>query len=540
MIPKVARRGHSFKGAGLYYLHDKANNNGERVSTSDRVAWTYVHNMPTDDPEKAMRYMAYTSMNADHLKEQAGGSRAGRKSTKGSVYSFSLAWHTNETPEEDHMRNISLDALDRLGLKDNHQAVIVAHQETDHDHVHVICNLVNMETGKIASVSNDRLILSKWAQEYELEHGVYCEQRIKNNEQRAKHSKDKDHHKEGQGEYRSDDTKAKPETDIVKHREKKIDKVQIQELYQQSDSAEAFQAALQDNGYELAKGDRRGLVLVDNVTGKVHSLSRQLKGLWQKDKETGKWRGGLEDRFSDFDANDLMSVEEVRKANTYDREQENIDRHNRELDAADLAAKEKAKQIEKSTQQRSDDKNKDGLKEKNTKKQTQRDALKNKSDREVLLPPPAYKKLDRQQKRQRDIDYELAQIEKMLDKSHNVSAHEKRIQALQDKLSKTKRVDLFGRERKAYNRLKEQIALAQKGLDDIAQRRAEYLSIKRKQIEEKYPDPDQQKTVNDQPIIDLETEKQKRIEEIKARQLKEVNRREDKRSRDDGYGLDRG
>lgn len=39
MVPYITDRGHSFKGAGLYYLHDK----GEQ--TNERVAWTHTVNL---------------------------------------------------------------------------------------------------------------------------------------------------------------------------------------------------------------------------------------------------------------------------------------------------------------------------------------------------------------------------------------------------------------------------------------------------------------------------------------------------------------
>ena len=53
MIPRVAKPGRSFKGAGAYYLHDK----GHR-STDKRVLFTHTENLPTRDPEKALKCMA--------------------------------------------------------------------------------------------------------------------------------------------------------------------------------------------------------------------------------------------------------------------------------------------------------------------------------------------------------------------------------------------------------------------------------------------------------------------------------------------------
>lgn len=275
MVPHVARRGHSFKGAGQYYLHDK------EADTAERVAWTQTHNVPTQDPEKAFRWMAWTAMNAEQLKAEAGGSRAGRKASAGAVYSFSLAWHPEQQPDPEAMQQSAYETLSLLGLSD-HEAVMVAHQETDHAHVHIICNLVHPETGKMAVPSYDFLTLSKWAEEKEREEGkIYCDQRVENNERRRQEAK-KDR-----------------ELALIKHREEKAARAEeIAVLYNQSDSGKAFRAGLEEAGYTLAIGDRRGFVLVDE-TGEIHSLSRQLKGQRAKD---------INARLSDIDKKTLPAA----------------------------------------------------------------------------------------------------------------------------------------------------------------------------------------------------------------------------------------
>ena len=82
MVPSVAKRGGSFKGAGAYYLHDKGKD------TSERVAWTLTHNVPTQDPEKALNWMAYTAIHAEDIKAESGTSRAGAKSQGKPVYAY--------------------------------------------------------------------------------------------------------------------------------------------------------------------------------------------------------------------------------------------------------------------------------------------------------------------------------------------------------------------------------------------------------------------------------------------------------------------
>ncbi|MBL4803219.1 MAG: relaxase/mobilization nuclease domain-containing protein [Emcibacter sp.] len=72
------------------------------------------------------------------------------------------------------------------------------------------------------------------------------------------------------------------------------------QAFTQSDSARAFKAALEDSGYYLAKGDRRGMVAID-LHGKVYSAAR-----WAgvKTKE-------LRAKFGEPD--NLLSVDQTRK-----------------------------------------------------------------------------------------------------------------------------------------------------------------------------------------------------------------------------------
>ena len=66
MVPREAGRGRSFKGAGLYYLHDKG------ALTDQRVGFTHTENVPTNDPQKALKWMAWTAIHAEELKEESG------------------------------------------------------------------------------------------------------------------------------------------------------------------------------------------------------------------------------------------------------------------------------------------------------------------------------------------------------------------------------------------------------------------------------------------------------------------------------------
>ena len=172
--------GRSFKGTALYVLHDK-----DRAKTSDRVAFAETVNLPTSDPKRAVAHMIDTATHAEQLKKAAGVRAGGRPLAK-PVYHYTLAWHPTEAPDQAEQIEAARSSMAALGLEDR-QALIVAHTDTKHPHVHVIVNRVCPKTGKAASLGNDRLKLSEWAEAYERERGqVFCHARSENQAERAK------------------------------------------------------------------------------------------------------------------------------------------------------------------------------------------------------------------------------------------------------------------------------------------------------------------------------------------------------------------
>lgn len=177
MIGRDTGGGSSFKGAGLYYLHDR------NADTDERVAFTHTENLLTDNPETAMKVMAWTAMHQAELKAAAGVKATGRKLEK-PVHTFMLSWAPGEQPDHEHMIETAKSAMDDLGLSD-HEAVFIAHNDTDKAHIHIIVNRVHPDHGKAAKLSKTRLTLSKWAEAYEKRHGIHCHRRIENNKRRA-------------------------------------------------------------------------------------------------------------------------------------------------------------------------------------------------------------------------------------------------------------------------------------------------------------------------------------------------------------------
>lgn len=177
MIPRVGPGGSSFKGAGLYYLHDK------EAQTDERVAFTHTLNLHTNDPEKALKVMAWTAEHQNDLKRSAGVKATGRKLEK-SVYTFSLSWAPDEVITKEEMIAAAKDSLKALKM-DDREVLLVAHTDTGCQHIHAIVNRVHPETGKAASTSRDHLILSRWAEGYERGQGkIRVHARVNHNARR--------------------------------------------------------------------------------------------------------------------------------------------------------------------------------------------------------------------------------------------------------------------------------------------------------------------------------------------------------------------
>lgn len=191
MVPNVAGTGTSFKGAALYYLHDKRQEGEAERLTSDRVAWSSTRNMATDDPELAWRIMAATAMDQDRLKAQAGIKATGRKSDA-SVYAYSIAWHPDETGRigRAEMMRAAEESIRALGAEDR-QAIIVAHNDEPHQHVHILLNRVSPTDGRMLGTSNDYKKLDAWALAYRRERGEelkYCPARAEKDAAKRAHA----------------------------------------------------------------------------------------------------------------------------------------------------------------------------------------------------------------------------------------------------------------------------------------------------------------------------------------------------------------
>lgn len=178
MIIKIHAAGKSFKGLVQYLGHDP------QAKSKERVAWTHTLNTASDHPSVAMHEIYWTYKAAKELKREAG-VRKGGQLLKSPVKHFSLSWNPDDIPSREHMVDTVENFLKHMGWHE-HQAVLFAHNDTAHPHVHVVLNAVHPETGLKLDDGNDWTRAERWGLAYELERGdVRCQQRLKHLQDRT-------------------------------------------------------------------------------------------------------------------------------------------------------------------------------------------------------------------------------------------------------------------------------------------------------------------------------------------------------------------
>jgi len=119
--------GRRFYALARYLLHGRS---GEET---ERVAWTAGRNLGTDDPEVAAALMQATA-NANLQVEAP-------------VYHLTINFDPADPVTPERMQAVADRVLHDLALAD-HQALMVAHRDRDHPHVHLMVNRVHPETGR--------------------------------------------------------------------------------------------------------------------------------------------------------------------------------------------------------------------------------------------------------------------------------------------------------------------------------------------------------------------------------------------------------
>ena len=196
--------------------------------------------------------------------------------TKCKKFLYSLSINPDQT-QGPLTREQYLDFIARtenhMGLTDQPRA-IVFHVKQGREHCHVIWSRIDTDRMKAVHLAHDRQKLRTIAQEFARDHGLQLPHGMRKDRGKDRF-KDRNKHK-NLGEMQQEER-----TGLTKQQRQK----EITEAWRKSDSGKAFLRALEERGYLLARGDKRGYVVVDRF-GEIHSLPRQIDGVSTKEIKT--------------------------------------------------------------------------------------------------------------------------------------------------------------------------------------------------------------------------------------------------------------
>ena len=320
---------------------------GSTISNINHARKMAAH-LYKDENEKVVRETLNGGTEYTDLEKSLVSMQLMTKMTKGNTGIFHVAIspreHENLTPEQ---YDEAIEMIERkFGFRDENDVlqqprVRVDHVKDGRPHSHLLWSLVDQENEKLIKTSLYKRKLQKCAVEMEQKFGLEPVNRSPNN--RTMQVTHTDRMVETRNKQKN------PE------RIKALDrKKEITNIWNQSETGQGFLEGLKHAGYTIANGDKMTTVTIINEQGEKEKVKQPVlvvidqygtaRNIARELPRTVKIKQ-VREHLGDL-VHDFLSVEEAKSTNTYDREQENIDRQNRELDAADQTAKEKEEQEE--------------------------------------------------------------------------------------------------------------------------------------------------------------------------------------------------
>lgn len=218
-----------------------------------------AHLMKLDDNEHVELHQLRGFV-ADDLKGAFKEAEAISRGTKCSQYLFSLSL---SPPEQERVPPAiferAIDAIEqRLGL-DGQPRAIVFHEKEGRRHAHCVWSRIDADTMTARPMSFFKNRLTELSRGLYLEHGWQMPDGIRDSAKRDP----------------TNFTLAEWQQAKRQGHDPRWLKSSIQECWKLSDNAKALGQALQDRGFFLAKGDKRGFVVLDHG-GEVYSLPKML------------------------------------------------------------------------------------------------------------------------------------------------------------------------------------------------------------------------------------------------------------------------
>lgn len=146
MIPKVNNRGSYFKGLSDYL-----------EGNQQRVVWTETHNLVFEERDMVVRRMHETAQLSDRVEKP--------------VEHISVSFDKQDQITQEQQREVADQLLEGLGLQD-YQTRIVAHNDRDFAHFHMVINRVHPTEGKAWDYPFYKKELQELSREIEREYGL--------------------------------------------------------------------------------------------------------------------------------------------------------------------------------------------------------------------------------------------------------------------------------------------------------------------------------------------------------------------------------
>jgi hypothetical protein len=248
-----------------------------------------IHLTRTDTNERA-EVRELTGVSADDLRGallEMEAVASGSRTTK-PFYHASINTRADERLT-DEQRAQAIDRLaEKLGLS-GQPRVVVVHEKEGREHCHIVWSRIDLDHMRTISDSHNYRKHEEVARDLERIFG---------------HERVQGAHAERDGKERPNRTPSHEEMLQADRGAVSPDeaKAAVTELWRRTDSGQSFRAALEQQGWLLARGDRRDFVVID-PNGGTHSLARRVEGAKAKD---------IRARMADIDPELLPSVAEAR------------------------------------------------------------------------------------------------------------------------------------------------------------------------------------------------------------------------------------
>ena len=246
-----------------------------RTDTNERAEVKEIQGTVADDLRGALREMEVVA--------------AGARTSK-PFYHASINTLADERLS-DEQRTIAIDRLEEaLGLS-GQARVVVVHEKEGREHCHIVWSRIDLDRMTAISDSHNYRKHEEVARALEKEFG---------------HQRVQGAHVEREGQARPERTPSHSE--MLQYARTGISPENVKEMmtgiWQSTKDGKEFQAALEEKGWTMARGDRRDFVAIDQ-NGGVHSIARRIEGAKAAD---------VRERFADLDPKTLSSVAEAKQA----------------------------------------------------------------------------------------------------------------------------------------------------------------------------------------------------------------------------------